>query len=303
MSMNRTCFAFTDKVYPTYTLPVEGDVVRGYFMDEPFIVKVVRDSDGVIDELATDKVVYFYCARSYQSKFKVDVQLNPALPFGIVDETGMDVVYCNGEEVRRDFNVMIPESADMVQTLRDSKFGDEISEDILTARDIPCVVGINSNYRPPYVNPIISWYKFCAMPEHTMAKFGVDTNRFKDLYPWYGRKFDLATGKTLLKIVFGEYDMIDAPKPPLPAGYKFYSMYYDEDKQLGSLVDVYTMTTPEIMRKFCQDWRITYPIPDIAKVPERVTIYSVVYDINTLKYVAVKAYDFIGDSKGVPHYV
>lgn len=305
MNLNRTCKAFTDDVAPTYNLPVSGDIVRGTFLNKSFFVTAVFNDDGTINELETDKRVYTYCSNLYfRTLGKITASLNPELPHGIVDETGMDVVYCNGQEVRRDFNIMIPASKDMVSTLLSSQFRDDVYEDTLTADTIPCVIGMNSSYRPPYVNPVISWYKFCHMNEQIVNKFGVDTNRFKDLYPWYGRKFDLSTGKQLLKIVYGEYDMLDQPKPILPKGYKFYSMYYDEDKNLGSLVDVYTVTSPQIMRQFCADWRLKYPVPDDANViADRVTIYSVVYDINTLKYVTVKAYDFIGDSKGVPHYV
>lgn len=302
MSLNRVCTAFTDDVWPTYTLPTEGDYAKVVFLENVFFVTVVRDENGEIDELMTDKKIYLESSRRYRSTLgKIKTNINP--DFNAIDHTGMDVVYCNGQEVRRDFNILIPEARDMIQTLLESKFGPEIQNDTITADTIPCVIGMNSGYRPPYVNPIISWYKFCHMNQQIIDKFGVDTNKFKDLYPWYGRKFDLSTGKQLLKIVYGEYDMIDQPKPILPRGYKFYSMYYDEDKNLDSLVDVYTVTSPQIMQQFCKDWRLTYPIPDIANVQDRVTIYSVVYDTNTLKYVTVKAYDFIGDSRGVPHYV
>lgn len=277
----------------TYTLPAskEDIFIHGNYLNTRFEIPAVFNEDGSLDEAASlDKLKLWqdrHYVKSTVNRHSARIKFN-----GIEEVDGKDEVYVAGELVRRDYNIGFEEGQLLLAELQASNFSDEIQQEVETNELAACIIGANDGYRPPYNNRIISWYKFTDMPAETIERFGVDTNRFKHLLPWYGRKFDLTENTVNLKIVYSEKDVDLALQPDLPDGIRFYSMYYNENKQLlDDIVDCYVWTSATEMRRFCSVNNLIFPAP--ANVADNIQIWGVAYNTKTNEYIVVKGYNFI----------
>ena len=277
----------------TYTLPAskEDNFIHGDYLGSRFEIPAVFNEDGSLDEAASMEKLKAWQDKHYIQS-TVDTHNRRIVSNGITEVDGKDEVYVDGVVIRRDYNIEFEEGQALLAELQASVFAEEIQQEVATNELAACIIGANEGYRPPYNNRIISWYKFTDMPPEIMERFGVDTNRFQHLLPWYGRKFDLTENTVKLKIVYGENDVDLSTQPNLPDGIRFYSMYYDESTQLlDDIVDCYVWTSATEMRRFCAANNLIFPAP--ASVADNIQIWGVAYNTTTNEYIVVKGYNFI----------
>lgn len=194
-----------------------------------------------------------------------------------------DAVYSKGVVVRNDYSICLPEGQALLSQLDQAFPGHMVWE-----RNDLNLIGSYHGYRPPYENESISWYDFEAYPsEDLLAQYGA-----QGLYPsfknWYGMKFDLVTGKILLKLVV---DDIDIPKPDLPKGSKFYAVTHGVGGFVAEWVDCYVYATSDRMKAWCLDKSVDYALPDEVEDDGcYVWVWGVVFNKDTLEIGSVKAY-------------
>lgn len=272
-----------------YTLPdIEKNEthVHGKYGDKIISFPASFHDDGSLDLEKTMLDVERIEQRHILDKIVTE---NPQLNFAYKTVDRKDVVYVNQQIVRYDYNVEYPEAQPLLDQLRE-QFGSHIEED-LTTLDKSCIIGTNVNYRPPYENQIISWYKFTDMSQSIIDQFSVDVENYKYLLPWYGRKFDTVTNSVRLKIVFKENDANHIPMPAFPVGIKFFSKIYNEDGSTEPFLDCYIWSSSKYIREFCTTHNVPFPAPD--EVADKISLWGIAYHADTLEILVVKAYEFM----------
>ena len=274
-----------------YTLPVFPEThIKGNYDGLYFEHPATFNADGILDEETSLNTLNNWVDRVKMRKVVANQQ-RFIISNGVFEVDGKDVVYANKAIVRKDYNIEFEEGQLLLEELK-VDFADEIQREIETNELAACIIGANEGYRPPYNNRIISWYKFTDMPTEIIERFGVDTNKFQNLLPWYGRKFDLVEKTVMLKIVYSEKDVDLSLQPNLPDGIKFYSTYYNENKELlDDIVDCYIWTSAKEMRRFCSENNLEFPAPD--EVADNIQIWGIAYNTVTKEYIVVKGYNFI----------
>jgi hypothetical protein len=145
------------------------------------------------------------------------------------------------------------------------------------------LIGYSPAKRPPYTNESISWYTWKLPSDSVVQKYSVTETA---LMPWYGKKYNLVDNSVLLKITHRE----DIAKPAgAPTGPEyFYGEIYYENGSKDDTIDYYVVCDSELIRQFCTDYNITFPIPE-EFVPT-VMGWSIVYKRDILDVLMVKAY-------------
>lgn len=260
--------------------------VEGRYEDKIISIPASFNDDGTLNtEETLSKIKKF----EYTLTIQKIVAENPQLKFNYSTVDRKDVVYVNRQIVRYDYNVEYPEAQPLLEKLK-TQFGNHIEEDLKTL-DKSCIIGTNVNYRPPYENQIISWYKFTDMTQSIIDQFSVDVENYNHLLPWYGRKFDTVTNTVRLKIVFRENDEKHIPMPKLPVGIKFFSKIYNEDGSTEPFLDCYIWTSATYIREFCTTHNVPFPAPD--EVADKISLWGIAYHADTLEILVVKAYEFM----------
>ena len=195
----------------------------------------------------------------------------------------MDEVYCETAVVRNDHFISSPDGIQLLEQLN-SRFANYAN----FSKTAENKIGSYLPYRDPYVNPSISWYDLSGKPSaELLDRFGA-TPVTTTLMDWYGLKFDMATGKVLLKAVARKTAV---PKPELPVGNRFYATTHDEDRNMSEWVDAYVMSTPEKIQQFCAEKELAYPLPaDFVLGERQILCWGVVFNFRTFAYGPVKAY-------------
>lgn len=273
----------------TYTLPdltKNQTHVHGKYGDNYISFPASFHDDGSLDMEKTLKDIENLEGRLTINKIRSE---NPQLRSSYKSVDRKDVVYVNQQIVRYDYNIEFPEAQPLLESLI-THFGDQIVDD-LNDPDKYCTIGTNANYRPPYENQIISWYKFSEMPQSIIDQFSVDVENYNKLLPWYGRKFDTTTNSVKLKIVFKENDANHIPMPEFPVGIKFFSKIYNEDGSTDPFLDCYIWTSADYMRGFCEKQNVPFPAPN--NVADKISLWGIAYHADTLEILVVKAYEFM----------
>ena len=116
---------------------------------------------------------------------------------------------------------------------------------------------------------------------------------------WYGLKYDLDSQLRYLKVVIGDDDKTSnyqkypdsfIPRPQLPVcTTPYFAKIYSPDGTEADEYDVFFSTTPEIMKEYCKENNLKFPIPE-DREKEYIWTYGIVYDKNTLDVKQVKGY-------------
>jgi len=198
------------------------------------------------------------------------------------NKTRMDV-YVNGDIVRKDYNIVLPEGVTILEEL-ESAFPEYINFN----RSELNIVGKYDPYREPYQNPSISWYDIGNYPSEALQLNFKTSYLNDDLINWYGLKFDLVTNEVLLKIVTERYY---GPQPVLPVGNTFYAITHSVDGSVGDWVDAYVYATPKRIKEFCTTHELDYPLQPTTHLEcDVIWCWGVVFNKNTLEYGSIKAY-------------
>jgi len=195
-----------------------------------------------------------------------------------------DDVYVDQEIVRQDYTTAQPEGVALVQILQD-RFPDYVN---YTRWDYN-FVGSYGGYREPYENNSISFYDFgINASEELQLRFGT-SYLISDLYGWYGLKFDLVTDEVMLKMVFKTYD---DPRPEFPSTRNlFFARTHFTDGTSSDWVDAYIYATPKVVKNFCAENNLTYPLNDNEHLAcDVIWCWGFVFHKDTQEYGAVKAY-------------
>ena len=195
-----------------------------------------------------------------------------------------DDVYCDKQIVRQDYTTGQPEAQPLIEKLQEV-FPDRDD----WTRHPYNVVGEYTAYREPYKNNGISFYNFGVQPsEALLLEFGT-SYMMTNLLDWYGLKFDLETKDVILKVVFREYDGELPELPQNPANFFAHTHY--EDGTMDDWVDYYAYATPKLIRQFCEDKGLSYPLPPTTHTDcDVVWCWGFVFNRKTLEYGPVKAY-------------
>lgn len=116
---------------------------------------------------------------------------------------------------------------------------------------------------------------------------------------WYGLKYDLDSSERYFKLVIRNSDEVSnyqkhpdsfIPRPQLPVcNEPYFAKIYSPDGTEADEYDVFFSTTPEIMKEYCKENNLKFPIPE-DKEKEYIWTYGIVYDKNTLDVKQVKGY-------------
>lgn len=233
--------------------------------------------------------VYIEVPKGAQDEEQLQLDLDNALLQAAINNfyVGLqcrDDVYCDKQIVRKDYCTGQPEAQPLIDKLQEA-FPDRENWN----RHVYNVVGEYTAYREPYKNNGISFYNFGEKPsEALLLEFGT-SYMMTNLLDWYGLKFDLETEEIILKVVFSEYD---GDTPELPYNPKnFFAHTHYKDGTMDDWVDYYAYATPKLIRNFCEEKGLSYPLPaDIHKDCDVVWCWGFVFNRKTLEYGPVKAY-------------
>ena len=116
---------------------------------------------------------------------------------------------------------------------------------------------------------------------------------------WYGLKYDLDSQLRYLKVVIGDDDKTSnyqkypdsfIPRPQLPVcTTPYFAKIYSPDGTEADEYDIFFSTTPELMKKYCEENNLKFPIPEDEE-DKYIWTYGIVYDKNTLDVKQVKGY-------------
>jgi hypothetical protein len=195
-----------------------------------------------------------------------------------------DDVYCDKQIVRQDYSTGTTEAQLMAEELQAS-FPDY--QDWL--RWEFNMIGRYTPYREPYANGGLSFYNFGQVPsEKLLLEFGTSYPT-TNLMDWYGLKFDSETKEIMLKVVFKLYDGETLDLPYNDGN--FYAATHSQDGTTSDWVDYYAYATPKLIREFCADKGLSYPLPPTTHTDcDVVWCWGFVFNKDTLEYGPVKAY-------------
>lgn len=211
------------------------------------------------------------------------VNITPEFEFTNTDGTirrkpFKETLWVNNEVYREAISVVTQSGKSILNELK-QKFPDCEAGD----NPLECIGHTPAGVRPPYDNPTISWYTWKHPPQNVLDDYKVSETEF---FTWYGKKFDMTTGQEALKITH----VGPAPQPVgLPSGARHgYGKIYYKDGSCESVIDYYVECTEGEFRQFTDAHNKTFPLNDPSQ--HDVLGYGVVYDINTLDILLVKAY-------------
>ena len=215
-----------------------------------------------------------------------------------------DEVYVNKKLVRTDYNIGLHQAKPLIEEI-EKVFGKDQDWkqnkfNILgtyTAHD-------DAPLRPPYTNvKTYSWYNVYNLPsQELLDEFKVPDVGY-EYHVWHSIKYNTVTGKKQLKLVIADNEhtsnyqkhpdkLIPRPEVPLySAKYRsfFFAKIFNEDGTEADQYDVFFVTTKDIMKEFCKEKGLEFPMPE-TREDDFVWIYGLVYDKNTLEIKQVKGY-------------
>jgi|TARA_A200000159_G_C7313651_1_gene335773 hypothetical protein len=215
-----------------------------------------------------------------------------------------DEVYVNKKLVRTDYNIGLWQSDKLIEEV-EKVFGKDqewksnrfnIIGTYTAHEDAPL--------RPPYTHEkTYSWYNVYNYPsQELLDEFKVPDVGY-EYHVWHSIKYNTVTGKKQLKLVIADNEYTSnyqkhpdtfIPRPEVPlysAKYRsfFFAKIFNEDGTEADQYDVFFVTTKDIMKEFCKEKGLDFPMPE-TREDDFVWIYGLVYDKNTLEIKQVKGY-------------
>jgi len=215
-----------------------------------------------------------------------------------------DEVYVNKKLVRTDYNIGLHQAKPLIEEIekvfgKDQEWKGNRFNIIgtYTAHD-------DAPLRPPYTHEkTYSWYNVYNLPsQELLDEFKVPDVGY-EYHVWHSIKYNTVTGKKQLKLVIADNEYTSnyqkhpdtfIPRPEVPlysAKYRsfFFAKIFNEDGTEADQYDVFFVTTKDIMKEFCKEKGLDFPMPE-TREDDFVWIYGLVYDKNTLEIKQVKGY-------------
>ena len=215
-----------------------------------------------------------------------------------------DEVYVNKKLVRTDYNIGLHQAQPLIEEV-EKVFG----KDQEWKGNRFNIIGTYQEHddaplRPPYTNvKTYSWYNVYNLPsQELLDEFKVPDVGY-EYHVWHSIKYNTVTGKKQLKLVIADNEYTSnyqkhpdtfIPRPEVPlysAKYRsfFFAKIFNEDGTEADQYDVFFVTTKDIMKEFCKEKGLEFPMPE-TREDDFVWIYGLVYDKNTLEIKQVKGY-------------
>lgn len=199
-------------------------------------------------------------------------------------------VWANGQIYREAYAVSTTEGA----AIANRYLAERPTESHITDDPLNWVGYSAGGVREPYDNETYSIYIWNQIPSNANVSIK-DDNRTTPL-PWYGIKYDSATGAQMLKVpYFVNYPHVDkhTPRPTVipPNNYEFYGRLFYQDGTPEKHIDCYIACDAQSIRNMCDKIGIQFPVPDDHL--ELVNLWGIVYDSDTLEITMVKAYEIV----------
>ena len=215
-----------------------------------------------------------------------------------------DEVYVNKKLVRTDYNIGLHQAQPLIEEV-EKVFG----EDQDWKQNRFNIIGTYTAHedaplRPPYTHEkTYSWYNVYNLPsQELLDEFKVPDVGY-EYHVWHSIKYNTVTGKKQLKLVIADNEYTSnyqkhpdtfIPRPEVPlysAKYRsfFFAKIFNEDGTEADQYDVFFVTTKDIMKEFCKEKGLDFPMPE-TREDDFVWIYGLVYDKNTLEIKQVKGY-------------
>lgn len=196
-----------------------------------------------------------------------------------------DHVYVNGEMVREDVSVVLPEAAPVLALLREN-----FPDSTINYESIPNnVIGMYNSYRPPYTDESISWYEMTKPSKELLQSYGITENMYPDIYNWYALKHNLVTKEIMLKVVFKGNSLDRTALPEIPnVENGFFARIHRIDGSVEPYLDCYFSSAENIVIEYCQKYNIPYT--SVADKPGYTWIYGVTFNYDTKEIITVKNY-------------
>ena len=215
-----------------------------------------------------------------------------------------DEVYVNKKLVRTDYNIGLHQAKPLIEEV-EKVFG----KDQEWKSNRFNIIGTykaheDAPLRPPYTHEkTYSWYNVYNYPsQELLDEFKVPDVGY-EYHVWHSIKYNTVTGKKQLKLVIADNEYTSnyqkhpdtfIPRPEVPmysAKYRsfFFAKIFNEDGTEADQYDVFFVTTKDIMKEFCKEKGLDFPMPE-TREDDFVWIYGLVYDKNTLEIKQVKGY-------------
>lgn len=305
---NRLSFSFTDrsgeKQYYQLNKADSADILiestDGTYVEEEDVTYLVEAFK--VDEYVTRLSFAWRPAQEtidIPSEWWEDVTIVPK------NSAMFDEVYVNKEIIKIDYaaGVENPEKKEMQELTNkvNEKFPNEVD-----FYDHPYnIIGKyvdNHTIRPPYKsnNTITVYHMYYQKSwfQELLSEYKCPDYNYKYCF-WFGFKYDLDSNERYFKVVIRDNDVSSnyqtnpgsfIPRPQLPhCNEPYFAKIYSEDGTEADEYDVFFSTTPEIMKSYCEEKGINYPIPE-DKESDWIWTYGLVYDKNTLEIKQVKGY-------------
>ena len=305
---NRLSFSFTDrsgeKQYYQLNKADSADILiestDGTYVEEEDVTYLVEAFK--VDEYVTRLSFAWRPAQEtidIPSEWWEDVTIVPK------NSAMFDEVYVNKEIIKIDYaaGVENPEKKEMQELTNkvNEKFPNEVD-----FYDHPYnIIGKyvdNHTIRPPYKsnNTITVYHMYYQKSwfQELLSEYKCPDYNYKYCF-WFAFKYDLDSNERYFKVVIRDNDVSSnyqtnpdsfIPRPQLPhCNEPYFAKIYSEDGTEADEYDVFFSTTPEIMKSYCEEKGINYPIPE-DKESDWIWTYGLVYDKNTLEIKQVKGY-------------
>ena len=213
-----------------------------------------------------------------------------------------DEVYVNKKLVRTDYNIGLWQSDKLIEEV-EKVFG----KDQDWKQNRFNIIGTYQEHddaplRPPYTNvKTYSWYNvFTDVPEDILEEFKVPDVGYT-YKEWHAIKYNTVTGKKQFKLVIADTEHTSnyqkhpntfIPRPEVPVcapSTFFFAKIFNEDGTEADEYDVFFTTTKDIMKEFCKEKNLSFPVPE-NREDDFIWIYGLVYDKKTLEIKQVKGY-------------
>jgi len=257
-------------------------------MNREYVDKTDLEDSAVTHAALTRGSTYIEVPKGSSSEEEIQLLLDNALLQAALhnfhESQCRDDVYCDKVIVRQDYSTGLPEAQALIQELQ-AVFPDYDNWN----RHNYNIVGRYTAYREPYSNSGISFYNFGEKPSESLLLSFNTSYLNSNLLEWYGLKFDLDAEQVMLKVVFYNYD---GETPELPSNPRnFYAATHNQDGTESEWVDFYAYATPKLIREFCAEKGLSYPLPQTTHTDcDVVWCWGFVFNTNTLEYGPVKAY-------------
>ena len=216
-----------------------------------------------------------------------------------------DDVYVNKEKIKKDYSVgCVGDEKDKIDNLI-AKITEKFPNEHNFFSNEYNIIGEyvdNHTIRPPYKSQktvtVYHMYYNKAWFQELLTEYKVPDYSYLYAF-WVGLKYDLELSERYLKLVFADTERTSnyqehpdtfIPRPKIPVNVRsYFAKIYKPDGTEADEYDIFFTTTPSIMKKYCEENNLDFPLPE-EKEKEYIWTYGLVYDKNTLEIKQVKGY-------------